>query len=147
MIITDKDRIDFLQDLLVKDGSYTKKCILRRSRDGRGYRLHETSKDGAGEDIRVEIDKVLIKLRKPMADIPEPPKPPIPPPNRRFKSYPFIGDIETQESKQATLDWYLNKGNVDPFPQPAFPMNYICPSPFMTFWYNVTSIFKKEKKY
>lgn len=33
------------------------------------------------------------------------PPPPPPPPIRSFKHYPFIGDIETKESKQRRLDW------------------------------------------
>jgi len=41
-----------------------------------------------------------------MKQIPKPPEPPPPPPKRIVRCYPFIGDIETKESKQARLDWY-----------------------------------------
>lgn len=34
------------------------------------------------------------------------PPPPPPPPPRMVKYWPFCGDIETKESKQATADWY-----------------------------------------
>jgi len=58
--ITDKDRLDFLQRILVDEGKYSKKCILRDSTTGRGFRLHETSIPGASSDVRHEIDRMII---------------------------------------------------------------------------------------
>lgn len=59
MKITDTDRINFLQKILVDEGSYTGKCILRQSYTGRGYRLHETTHEGASESVRHEIDRLI----------------------------------------------------------------------------------------
>jgi len=79
MPITDKDRIDFLQHIMITN------------------------------DIRTEIDKVInsgetknylkyIQL------------PPTSPPGRICKEPIFCGFFETKESKEATLNWYLNNG-------------------------------------
>ncbi len=59
--ITDKDRLDFLQKIMVDDALYTKECILRKSTRGRGYRLHETSLRGASNSVRCEIDKMMME--------------------------------------------------------------------------------------
>lgn len=51
---TDKELLDYLQ-LLLDDVKYTGKCILRNSRTGRGWRLHETSQPGGSRDVREAI--------------------------------------------------------------------------------------------
>lgn len=53
--MTDTERLDFLQNLL-DNKEYTGKCILRPSSTGRGWRLHETSLDGAVSNVRDAID-------------------------------------------------------------------------------------------
>jgi len=53
--ITDKQRLDFLQELNNK-AEYTGKCELRISLRGRGWRLHETTGAYAWEDVREAID-------------------------------------------------------------------------------------------
>ena len=58
--ITDKDRLDFLQRIMVDEGKYSGKCILRRSTRGHGYRLHETKWKGAGVSVRNEIDRAMM---------------------------------------------------------------------------------------
>ena len=60
MKITDKDRITFLQTLLDRK-RYTGKCILRESTTGRGWRLHETSWEGAVPSVRDAIDELMGK--------------------------------------------------------------------------------------
>jgi hypothetical protein len=55
---TDTERLDFLQSLLDKK-EYTGKCKLRLSSTGRGFRLHETSQDGAENSVRVAIDNYI----------------------------------------------------------------------------------------
>ena len=57
--ITDTDRINFLQKILVDEAEYTQRCILRESYTGRGYRLHETAHEGASDDVRDQIDNVM----------------------------------------------------------------------------------------
>ena len=56
--ITDKDRLDFLQN---KTGRYTGKIICRWSVNGRGWRLHETSQEGAVPDVRQAIDNFMLR--------------------------------------------------------------------------------------
>jgi len=55
---TDKERLDFLQELTNK-GNYTRKVVLRWSTSGRGWRLHETSREDAVADVRIAIDKFI----------------------------------------------------------------------------------------
>jgi len=55
--ITDKERLDFLQELTNKK-AYTGKVVLRKSFTGRGWRLHETSQDGF-DSVREAIDDVV----------------------------------------------------------------------------------------
>jgi hypothetical protein len=55
--MTDTERLDFLQALL-RQGKYTGKCICRWSTSYRGFRLHETSREGAVESVREAIDKM-----------------------------------------------------------------------------------------
>ena len=50
--MTDTDVLDYLQGLTV---GYGKGWILRPSVHGRGMRLHETSQEGATQDVRVAI--------------------------------------------------------------------------------------------
>ena len=56
--MNDTERLDFLQGLL-DEGGYTKKCILRMSEIGRGFRLSETSRKGAVPDVRQAIDNFM----------------------------------------------------------------------------------------
>ncbi len=51
---TDKELLDYLQ-LLNDKNEYTGKCILRKSNTGRGWRLHESSKEGGSKDVRLAI--------------------------------------------------------------------------------------------
>ena len=55
---TDEDRLDFLQ-VLLDQGAYTGTAILRISKTGRGFRLHESSKSQAVPDIRKAIDDFI----------------------------------------------------------------------------------------
>lgn len=57
-MITDTDRINFLQKLTDKK-KYTGKVILRKSVQGRGWRLHETDLPGAVFDVRQAIDNFM----------------------------------------------------------------------------------------
>lgn len=47
----DEFRMDFLQSLLKRT-----KCILRMSENGRGFRLHETTREGGEYSVRLAID-------------------------------------------------------------------------------------------
>lgn len=59
---TDKERLDFLQKLT--DGAeYTGTVILRTSQHGRGWRLHETSCDGAVPSVRTAIDNFMAQVQ------------------------------------------------------------------------------------
>ena len=55
---TDKERLDFLQELTDRK-NYTGKVILRESTTGRGWRLHETSQDDGVSSVRDAIDIFL----------------------------------------------------------------------------------------
>ena len=59
-MITDKERLDFLQELTE---GYGGGWVLRRSLTGRGYRLHETRAIAAVPNVRDAIDRV-IKFEK-----------------------------------------------------------------------------------
>ena len=52
--MTDTEMIDILE-LLNKENTYTGKCILRRSTNFRGWRLHETEMPGAFNSVREAI--------------------------------------------------------------------------------------------
>lgn len=54
--LTDKQRLDFLQKLL-EGSNYTRRCILRQSTNGRGFRLHESDLMNGSTDVREAIDK------------------------------------------------------------------------------------------
>ncbi len=56
----DTERLDALQELLDK-GRYTGKCILRISNFGRGFRLHETTRQDAVFYVREAIDNFMDK--------------------------------------------------------------------------------------
>jgi len=56
--LTDTDRIDFIQNAINK-GSYTGKVVARNSDTGRGFRLHETSRNDGQNDVREAIDKYI----------------------------------------------------------------------------------------
>lgn len=53
---TDTERLDLL-DRLTKEGAYGTGVILRRSTTGRGWRLHQTSREGASPTVREAIDR------------------------------------------------------------------------------------------
>ncbi len=55
-MITDKERLDFLQSHL---GEYSGQVICRKSGTGRGWRLHETLQPGAVKDVRQAIDEFM----------------------------------------------------------------------------------------
>ncbi len=59
-VTLDTVRIDFLEQIMVQEGEFTKKCILRPSTTGRGYRLHETSIPEAVNTVREAIDNVML---------------------------------------------------------------------------------------
>jgi len=58
---TDKERLDFLQAHL---GNYSGKVICRESTTGRGWRLHETLKPTAVNDVRQAIDEFMEHEKK-----------------------------------------------------------------------------------
>jgi len=59
-MITDKERLDFLQELTDKK-EYTGKVVLRKSTTGRGWRLHETgSWDNPSTSVRDAIDNFIL---------------------------------------------------------------------------------------
>lgn len=55
---TDEQLIDFLQERN-DDAIYSGKCILRFSLHGRGWRLHETTLEGAYASVREAIEYVM----------------------------------------------------------------------------------------
>lgn len=55
---TDKERLDFLQEMLEKK-LYTGKVIFRWSSTGRGWRLHETNHYGSVDNVREAIDQAI----------------------------------------------------------------------------------------
>ena len=57
-VITDTERLDFLQKL-TDEGRYTKRAIMRMSSTGRGWRLHESELDDAGNNVRETIDAFM----------------------------------------------------------------------------------------
>lgn len=54
MKYTDTELLDFLQEL-TDNACYTGKVICRFSSTGRGWRLHESSRDDAIPDVRQAI--------------------------------------------------------------------------------------------
>jgi len=58
MSYTDKQLLDFLQKKN-DEATYDGKCIFRMSSTGRGWRLHETKKEGASRSVRVAISKAI----------------------------------------------------------------------------------------
>ena len=59
--MTDTERLDFLQ-YITNFKKYTGKVILRNSDTNRGWRLHESSKSGAVEDVRQAIDNFAKEI-------------------------------------------------------------------------------------
>ncbi len=59
--MTDTERLDFL-DLLT--GEYTNRVILRGSTTGRGWRLHESSRQNSHETVREAIDAYKLAQAK-----------------------------------------------------------------------------------
>jgi hypothetical protein len=56
--MTDTERLDYLQQLSDRSGNF---IICRDSDLGRGWRLHETTRDGAGDNIRQAIDDFIAQ--------------------------------------------------------------------------------------
>ena len=54
--MTDKERLDTIQELAT---GYGNGWILRKSNNGRGLRLHESTRPAAIKDIRKAIDNYL----------------------------------------------------------------------------------------
>lgn len=59
---TDTQLLDYLQELL-EDGGYSNRCVLRLSESGRGFRLHETSRDNGVRDVRQAIINFMKRHR------------------------------------------------------------------------------------
>ena len=57
-MFTDKERLDWLQRQLEKK-QYTGKCVFRWSNTGRGFRLHETCRENAVDDVRTALDQAM----------------------------------------------------------------------------------------
>lgn len=57
----DKARLDKLQALTEKQ-QYTGTVIMRMSSTDRGWRLHETSQEGADSDVRDAIDRFFAEF-------------------------------------------------------------------------------------
>lgn len=57
---SDKELLDFLQKKN-NESSYTGLCIFRMSSTGRGWRLHETSTQGASISVRKAISIAMKK--------------------------------------------------------------------------------------
>jgi len=55
---TDREILDYLQERLER-APYTGRCVLRESSTGRGFRLMETSRDGAFNDVREAVMHVM----------------------------------------------------------------------------------------
>lgn len=55
----DEKRLDFLQSLL-----HRKKCILRMSDNDRGFRLHQTMREGGEYSVRLAIDNYRRETMK-----------------------------------------------------------------------------------
>ena len=57
--MTDTEMLDFLESEN-KKSQYTGKCVFRVSMQGRGWRLHETSRIEASETVREAIQKAML---------------------------------------------------------------------------------------
>ena len=57
-MLTDTELLNALQKLKDKK-TYTGKCILRMSPDGRGWRLHETTRPFGRRNIRKAIEEFI----------------------------------------------------------------------------------------
>jgi len=55
---TDSQMLDFLEELNHR-ADYSGRCVLRESLTGRGWRLHETSRDSASRSVREAIEKYM----------------------------------------------------------------------------------------
>lgn len=62
-MIADTELLDFLQQELNKS-AYTGKVVCRDSMTNRGWRLHETSRDGGVSDVRQAIINYMEKVKK-----------------------------------------------------------------------------------
>lgn len=63
MKYTDTELINYLQELN-NESKYTGRCMLRNSSTGRGWRLHETSKEGACVSVRQAIINHIENSKK-----------------------------------------------------------------------------------
>ena len=61
-MMTDTELLDALQELNNRK-LYTGKCVLRISDDGRGWRLHETTRPFARRNVRNAIEEFVIRKR------------------------------------------------------------------------------------
>ena len=108
---TDKERLDFLQDLTDKK-AYNGQVILRDSTSGRGWRLHETSQEGASSSVRDAIDKYIMA-------------------NKQIQS--------TVNSIVADEDVNLQKGFMEKYRLLICPAFEKCPSDIMVFKFETKS--------
>ena len=56
----DTERLDFLQRMTNRC-VYTGRVVFRWSENGRGWRLHETSRPYAVADVRAAIDQAMLE--------------------------------------------------------------------------------------
>ncbi|NVM21397.1 MAG: hypothetical protein HWN68_06420 [Desulfobacterales bacterium] len=63
MKYTDKQLLDFLQKKN-DETAYTGKCLFRMSAYGRGWRLYETSQEGAKKFVREVIADAIDKEKE-----------------------------------------------------------------------------------
>jgi len=59
---TDTEILDWLQAQQNKR-KYTGRCLFRWSYMGRGWRIHETSQDGAVSSVREAIESAMVEER------------------------------------------------------------------------------------
>ena len=57
---TDTERLNFLQKL-TDNKNYTGMVVLRESSTGRGWRLHETSRNDGVKSVRAAIDNFMAR--------------------------------------------------------------------------------------
>jgi hypothetical protein len=60
---SDTEMLDFLQELTDRK-QYTGRVLLREADTGRGWRLHETSREGSFETVRAAIASFMHEARK-----------------------------------------------------------------------------------
>lgn len=60
---TDTELLDFLQ-LITNNAEYTGKVVCQKSTTGRGWRLHETSRDDGVSDVRQAVINYMEQVKK-----------------------------------------------------------------------------------